>query len=144
MHYLIPVGTSWPGFSPRNFILCSSIAISTSLAHLQLHIRHSSFPRGAPRFPPNSSYLPFKPHFDSPLTILNSNHLDIINRAKRHWNSISPPRQAGIIQKYKQRLQLLCAVDELCVLGFVSPDEMGDLVDDIETMINCIPIALLV
>jgi len=28
---------------------------------------------GAPRFPPNSSYLPFKPHYDSPLANLNSN-----------------------------------------------------------------------
>jgi hypothetical protein len=67
--------------------------------------------------------------------------LDITNRAKRHWNSISPTRQAGIIRKYKERLQLLCAVDELCVPAFVGPDEMGDLVDDIETMFDCIPIA---
>jgi hypothetical protein len=92
-------------------------------------------------FPPNSSYLPFKLHFDSPLANLNSNLLDITNRAKRHWNSISPTRQAGIIRKYKERLQLLCAVDELCVPAFVGPDEMGDLVDDIETMFDCIPIA---
>jgi len=34
------------------------------------------------------------------------------------------------------RLQLLCAVDELCVPAFVSPDEMGELVDDIETMFD--------
>jgi hypothetical protein len=67
--------------------------------------------------------------------------LDITNRAKRHWNSISPTLQAGIIRKYKERLQLLCAVDELCVPAFVGPDEMGDLVDDIETMFDCIPIA---
>ena len=62
--------------------------------------------------------------------------LDITNRAKRHWNSISPTRQARIIQKCKERLQLLCAVDELCVPAFVGPDEMGDLADDIETMFD--------
>jgi len=62
--------------------------------------------------------------------------LDITNRGKRDWNSISPTRQARIIQKYTERLQLLCAVDELCVPAFVGPDEMGDLVDDIETMFN--------
>ena len=52
------------------------------------------------------------------------------------WNSISPTRQTQIIQKYKKRLQLLCAVDKLCVPAFVGPDEMGDLVDDIETMFD--------
>jgi len=67
--------------------------------------------------------------------------LDITNRAKRHWNSISPTRQAGIILKYKERLQLPCAVDELCVPVFVGPDEIGDLLDDIETMFDCILIA---
>jgi hypothetical protein len=92
-------------------------------------------------FPPNLSYLPLKLHFDSLLANLNSNLLDITNRAKRHWNSISPTRQTRIIRKYKECLQLLCAVDELCVPAFVGPDEMGDLVDDIETMFDCIPIA---
>jgi hypothetical protein len=62
--------------------------------------------------------------------------LDITKRAKRHWNSISPTRQARIIQKYKERLQLLCPVDKLCVPAFVGPDEMGDLVDDIETIFD--------
>ena len=132
----IPVGTPWPGFLPLNFILRSAITISTPLAHLELHIRHSSFPDGTPRFPPNSSYLPFKPHFDSLLANLNSNLLDITNRAKRHWNSISPTRQARMVRKYKERLQLLCAVDELCVPAFVGPDDIGDFVDDSETMFN--------
>jgi len=35
-----------------------------------------------------------------------------------------------------QHLQILCAVDELCVPGFVGPDEMGDGVDDIDTMLD--------
>jgi hypothetical protein len=122
-------------------ILRSFITISTALAHLDAHIRHSSFPGGAPCFPPNFSYLPFKPHFDSALTNLNSNLLDITYRAKRHWNSISPTGQAGIIRKYKERLQLLCTVDELCVPVFVGPDEVEEVVDDIETMFDCIPIA---
>jgi len=33
-----------------------------------------------------------------------------------------------------ERLQLLCAVYELCVTAFFSPDEMGEVVDDIDTM----------
>jgi len=92
-------------------------------------------------FSPEFVIFAFRTHFDSLLANLNSNLLDITNRAKRHWNSISPTHQAGIIQKYKECLQLLCAVDELCVPAFVGPDEMGDLVDDIETMFDCIPIA---
>jgi len=51
-------------------------------------------------------------------------------------NLISPTWQARIIQKYKERLQLLCAIDELCVSAFVGPDEMGDLVDDIESVFD--------
>jgi len=38
--------------------------------------------------------------------------------------------------KYNNRLQLLCAVDELSVPVFVGPDKMGDVVDDIETMFD--------
>jgi len=56
------------------------------------------------------------------------------NPAKRHWNSISPTRQARIIREFKEFLQLLCTVDEVRVPAFVRPDEMGDLVDDIETI----------
>jgi hypothetical protein len=62
--------------------------------------------------------------------------LDIINRAKQHWNAISATRQVRIIGKYKDCLQLLCAVDELCVSASVGPDEMGDLVDDIDTIFD--------
>ena len=87
-------------------------------------------------FPPEVIMLPFKLHFDSPQANHNSNILDITNRARRHWNSISPTRPARIIRKYKERLQLLCAVDELYVPAFVGPDEMGDSVDGIETMFD--------
>jgi len=38
------------------------------------------------------------------------------------------------MSKYKERLQLLCAVDELCVPAFFGPDEMREVVDDIDTM----------
>jgi hypothetical protein len=41
-----------------------------------------------------------------------------------------------MIWKYMECLQILCAVDELHVLAFVSPNKMGDLEDDIETMID--------
>jgi len=136
MHSSIPSSTS-----NRNASISFQTRYVSPLAHLELHIRHSSFPDGAPRFPPNSSYLPFKPHFDSPLVNLNSNLLDITNRAKRRWNSISPTRQAGSIRKNKECLPLLCAMDELCVSAFVGPDEMGDFVDDIETMFDSILIA---
>jgi hypothetical protein len=141
LRFSIAVGAPWPGFSPLNFILCSSITINTPLAHHSLHIRHTSFPGGAPRFPPNLSYVPFKHHFHSLRANLNSNIVDITNRAQIHWNAISPTCQAGIIWKYKECLQLHCAIDELCVPAFVGPDEMGDLVDHIENMFDCIPIA---
>jgi len=62
--------------------------------------------------------------------------LDITNQAKRHWNSISATRQVQIISKYKEHLQVLCTVDELCVPAFVGHDEMGDGVDDIDTMFD--------
>jgi hypothetical protein len=117
-------------------MLRSSITISTPLAYLELHIRHSSFPGGSPCIPLNSSYLPFMLHFDSSLAGLTSDHLDITNRAKRHWNSISPTHQARMIGKYQEHPQLLCAVDELGVPAFVGPDGMGDVVDDIETMFD--------
>ena len=35
-----------------------------------------------------------------------------------------------------ERLQLLCTIDELCVPAFVGPDEIGDSVDDIESMFD--------
>jgi len=62
--------------------------------------------------------------------------LDITNRAKQQWNSISSTPQARLISKYKGRLQLLGAVDELCVPAFVGPDEMGNGVDDIDNMFD--------
>jgi len=41
-----------------------------------------------------------------------------------------------MISKYKEHLQLLCAVNQLCDLAFVGPDVMGELVDDISTMFD--------
>jgi hypothetical protein len=52
---------------------------------------------------------------------------------------MSVTRQARIISKYMEHLQLPCTVDELCVTAFVSVDEMGDLVDDIVSMFNWSP-----
>jgi len=119
-----------------NFIPHSSITIITPFAHPALHIRHSSFPGGASCFPPNSSYCipnsilidrertsqfqPFRYHKSSQTTLeFNFAH--------------SPGPNHSVIQGV---LQLLCAVNELCVPVFVSPDEIGDLVDDIETMFD--------
>jgi len=62
--------------------------------------------------------------------------LDIPNRAKRQWNFISSTRQERIISKYKERLQLFCAVDTLFVPAFVGPDEMGDGLDVIDAMFD--------
>jgi len=72
-------------FAPQNYSALL-LTISTPLAHIELHIRHSSLPGGATCFPQNSSYLPFKLHLDSPLANLNYNLFHITNRAKRHWN----------------------------------------------------------
>ena len=41
-----------------------------------------------------------------------------------------------MIWKYKERLHFLCAVDEFCVPAFVGRDEMGDVVDHMETMFD--------
>jgi len=49
---------------------------------------------------------------------------------------MSPTCLARILRKYKERLQPLNAVDELCVPAFVGPDEMGNSVDDSETMFD--------
>jgi len=62
--------------------------------------------------------------------------LDITNQAKRHWNSISSTGQEQIISKYKECLQLLCAIDDLYVPAFIGPDEMGDAVNDIDTIFD--------
>jgi hypothetical protein len=62
--------------------------------------------------------------------------LDITNRAKQHRNLISATPQVQRIYKYKERLQLLCVDDELCVPAWVGPDEMGEVVDDIGTMLD--------
>jgi hypothetical protein len=40
------------------------------------------------------------------------------------------------MSKNKERLQLLGAVDELCVPAFIGSDEMGDGVDDIDTLFD--------
>jgi len=53
---------------------------------------------------------------------------------KQHWNSISSTRPVQIISKYMERLQVLCAGDELCVPAVIGPNGMADGVDDIETM----------
>jgi len=60
--------------------------------------------------------------------------IDITNQAKQHWNVISSTHQERIISKYNECLKLLWAIDELCVPAFVGQDEMGDGVDDIDTM----------
>jgi hypothetical protein len=62
--------------------------------------------------------------------------LGITNRAKRDWNFLSSTWQKRLISKFKEHLQLLCTVDELCVSGFVSSDEMGDGVGDINPVFN--------
>jgi len=62
--------------------------------------------------------------------------LDITNRAKQQWISISSIHPERIISKDKKHLQLLCTVDELCVPPFVGTGEMGDGVDDIDTMFD--------
>jgi len=132
----IRTGAPWPGLATLNFILHSSITVSTPLAHLAHRIRYPSFPGSAPLLPPNSSYcLSNSILIHHKLTSI-PNLLDITNGTKRHWNPISPTRLARIIGEYMEHLHLVCSVDELCVPAFVRPDEMGDLGDDIETMFN--------
>jgi len=42
-----------------------------------------------------------------------------------------------MISKYKEYLQLLYIVNELCVTAFIGPDGMGEEVDDFNTMSDC-------
>jgi hypothetical protein len=67
---------------------------------------------------------------------VNSNSLDITDQAKRSWNSISPTRKAKDILNNPEHLQDLSGMDELCVLVSDGPDEIQDLVDDIETIFD--------
>lgn len=135
-HFSILVGPPWPGLAPLNFILHSSIASGTPLAHFAQDIRNSCFPGGAPLFALNSS---------SPVSNSVCIHcmltsirilLDITNRSKSNWTLKSPSRQAPIISKYQECLQLLCTIHELCVPAFLGPNVMGDSVDGIETMFD--------
>jgi len=41
-----------------------------------------------------------------------------------------------MILTHQDLLQFFCIVDELGVSAFIGPDEMGDGVDDIDTMID--------
>jgi len=60
--------------------------------------------------------------------------LAITNGAKWRLNSFSATCQAKIIIKYQECLKHLYAVDELCVPAFVRQNEMGDGVDEIDTI----------
>ena len=46
------------------------------------------------------------------------------------------PQELQIIWKYKECLSLLWAINELRVPAFISPDEMGEVVDGINTMFD--------
>jgi len=137
------------GFALLNLCWRSLAWICAPQFHSALlhHHQHSPCPLRTPHhalvlswrftsFPPEFIILPFKLNFDSPQANFNCNVLDIRSGAKRHWNSIMPIRHAQIIRKYKEILQLLCAVEELCVPAFVGPAEMGDSVNEIETMFD--------
>jgi hypothetical protein len=115
------------------FHSASPSALPLTTSH---NIRHCSFLGGAPLFPPNSSYCLSNSFLIHRTSTSISTLLDVTNRSKQHSNSISPTPQVRIIQQYKERLQRISAVDELCVPVLVDPDEMGDLVDDIETMFD--------
>jgi len=145
--------SAWMGWSAGYTLLNSRWRSLAWICTLQFHLillhqhQHSPGPSCTPRqalllslwhtsVPLEFVILPFKLLYNSPRANVDSNVSDITNRAKRHWNSISYTRQVRIIRQYKQLLQLLCAVNELYVPAFVSPDGMGDFVDDIETMFD--------
>jgi len=52
------------------------------------------------------------------------------------WKSISSAGQVHIIRKFKEHVWLHYTVDEWWVPAFVSPAEMGNGVDDIDTMVD--------
>jgi len=49
---------------------------------------------------------------------------------------MSPTRRVQILSKSQKRIQYQLTVDELYAPAFVSPDEMGDGVDDIDTIFD--------
>jgi len=59
-----------------------------------------------------------------------------MNQAKQHWNSVSSTCQVQIFSKHKEHLQLICAIDELCVPAFIGPNAMGDGVDQIDKIFD--------
>ena len=99
-------------------------------------------PSCAPYFPsrwsPFSSdciILPVKPQlWFAPRQHLLTPLLDIKNRDKRHWKSLSATHYVRIVSKYMESLQLLRTVDEIFVSALVRADDMGEVVDDIDTM----------
>jgi len=128
-HFSIPVNALLFHSTLLQHLLC------TLLFNTALPIWCYSFPGSCS--PVSSKYiiLPFKP----PFTFTASWHLitsllDITNWVKHRCNSISSTCQLRRISNYNEPQQLLCTVDELCVPAFVSPDEMGEVVDDIDSM----------
>jgi len=133
----IPYPPFWPSSAwiwPSSFSFCAS---PTPSLYTALPIWCSSIPGSCSHFLSECIILPFIPtlrfaagyHLMTPL-------LNITNRAKWHWNSISSPPQEQIISRYKERLQLLCTVDELSVPAFVGPDVNGERVDDSDMMFD--------
>jgi hypothetical protein len=57
-----------------------------------------------------------------------------MNQAKQHWNSVSSTCQLQILSNHKEHLQLLCTMGELWAPAFVGLDEMGEVVDYIDSM----------
>ena len=130
------IGAPRPGFVPFNFVLHSSITIITPLAHPALPIRHSSFPGGASLFSTNSSYCLTN-------SILNHHELTSQYQLFRYHKSSQTTLEFNVTHspglnhsEIQGAPPASCTIDELCVPAFVSPDETGDLVDDIEAMFD--------
>jgi len=88
-------------------------------------------------FPRKFIIFPFKLHFDSSLGNLSIPTL-LISQIEPNdvWIQFRPLTRPRLFGNTRSASSFFYAIDELCVPAFVGPDEMGDLVDDIETMFD--------
>jgi hypothetical protein len=75
--------------------------------------------------------------FKPPHRLAASKHLtatlsEITNGAAQHWKSVSSSYQVQIVSEYTEHLQLLYAIDVMCVYAGITPNDMPEVVEDID------------
>jgi len=132
----IRIGDPSPGFAPLSFVLHYSNIISTPLAYRAQHNRHSSIPAGTPFFPLNSVYC----LWNSTLIHRKLTWIPISEISQIEPNNIGihshPPARSKSFKITSSTSSLFTPLIKIYVPAIVSPNEMGDVLDDIETMLD--------